>query len=1032
MRKTSACGRMTALLIAAFFCMLALAAGVFSLSREAEGAALDYAVQNVIAKSADEKVSLFAFDAAAENKMGEEISLAAGPHGGSPDKSILTDGTVMSTSSIRLADTEGKGVLGWVVIDAGKSYPVNRVLVDLVHDWGAGDLVIQLSMDAEFTSPVTVFNNDNDGSLGLGDIFTADADITCKDSVLMNVQNAGRTFEFAPVEARYIRVTGNTYGNSVLQGYTALGEIQMFAVDYSDTPQTHAEVSPAVFSTPGGVYMQAPAVELSSLTDGATIYYTTDGSCPTKESPVYSAPIDTSLLSNACVIRAVCEVNGILGIPVQNSFAVEESAADSNVAYGKTPYAKSLDMSTDLSFGKDASQITDGMFSTEYITLKDADDKDAIGWTILDFGAVYDIVSVQVSFWHDNHFTYAAIQLSETADFSDAYTVYSNNAEIAPVTTDETEWSNTNANGRTISLESPVAARYIRVTGRRREDNSKYCCINEIKADKAVKTVDPAPELQDYVVSAADNYGLPLQNVSVANGSYFKEVAALLPGTVQLTSSQGKMFEAAGSWECAEFSKDETDGETEEGVYTFVFAYEAAGSVPADLYSVVSVSVTVEKPADIADLQAKVAEAEQIQAAKYTVSTFAALQEKIGDAEELLSARTKTQAQADAALAALESAQAALVERGDVSALTELYNSLAGKKETDYTVSSWKVFSEAYAAAGNLLQKADDVSQAQADGAKAALETAVLAERGDIQELSAKYDELKNEYGTAAESGTYTKASWTDYLQAMEYAAAAVNDNSDVSQAEADALLEALGETAGALIEKADVSVILERAAQYRADKKKYTAASWAEFDPILLETEEALGGEDVSKEDYTAIVEKFEAAEAKLVTAGDPAALAALIDTEVGDASQYTATSRFAYETALAQAAAVANGQYAQEEIDAAREALQAAIDGLEKAGDKTQLTALVGQAKQEAAVGQALADAINAAQEVLNDADASEEDVNAAYAALNEALENNEGGSSGDAGGCGGFAGVSVLAAAIICLAAAVVLLAKKKAGR
>lgn len=303
--------------------------------------------------------------------------------------------------------------------------------------------------------------------------------------------------------------------------------------------------------------------------------------------------------------------------------------------------------------------------------------------------------------------------------------------------------------------------------------------------------------MQDYVVSAADNYGLPLQNVSVANGSYFKEVAALLPGTVQLTSSQGKMSEAAGSWECAEFSKDETDGETEEGVYTFVFAYEAASSVPADLYGVVSVSVTVEKPADIADLQAKVAEAEQIQAAKYTVSTFAALQEKIGDAEELLSARTKTQAQADAALAALESAQAALVERGDVSALTELYNSLAGKKETDYTVSSWKVFSEAYAAAGNLLQKADDVSQAQADGAKAALETAVLAERGDIQELSAKYDELKNEYGTAAESGTYTKASWTDYLQAMEYAAAAVNDNSDVSQAEADALLEALGETAG-------------------------------------------------------------------------------------------------------------------------------------------------------------------------------------------------------------------------------------------
>ena len=48
------------------------------------------------------------------------------------------------------------------------------------------------------------------------------------------------------------------------------------------------------FSPDGGVYTSTQNVTISTETDGATIYYTTDGSTPTNESTVYGSPISVS------------------------------------------------------------------------------------------------------------------------------------------------------------------------------------------------------------------------------------------------------------------------------------------------------------------------------------------------------------------------------------------------------------------------------------------------------------------------------------------------------------------------------------------------------------------------------------------------------------------------------------------------------------------------------------------------------------------------------------------------------------------
>lgn len=71
-----------------------------------------------------------------------------------------------------------------------------------------------------------------------------------------------------------------------------------------------------------GVLSDSKDVKLKLKANG-TIYYTTDGSLPTEESEVYSAPID---IDSTCVVRAVSvENDGIRSFPLNLSFIINEN-----------------------------------------------------------------------------------------------------------------------------------------------------------------------------------------------------------------------------------------------------------------------------------------------------------------------------------------------------------------------------------------------------------------------------------------------------------------------------------------------------------------------------------------------------------------------------------------------------------------------------------------------------------------------------------------------------------------------------------
>lgn len=79
--------------------------------------------------------------------------------------------------------------------------------------------------------------------------------------------------------------------------------LDLFVYGGSVTPT----VATPVFSMPSGTYYEAIEVEITCATEGATIYYTTDGSDPTAESDVYVEPI---LVESDMTIKAFAIMEG--------------------------------------------------------------------------------------------------------------------------------------------------------------------------------------------------------------------------------------------------------------------------------------------------------------------------------------------------------------------------------------------------------------------------------------------------------------------------------------------------------------------------------------------------------------------------------------------------------------------------------------------------------------------------------------------------------------------------------------------------
>lgn len=462
-----------------------------------------YKSANVLRNISDANISVTDLE-------GREVELSGGPHGGTGAKSIFVDSVIGSTQTAKLVDKSGNGVIGYVTVDAGEEFIVNKVLVDIVHDWGAQDFFVELSLTADFNNPITVYNNKAEEQ------FTSDSSVAVT-GVLYNIANQGRTFEFSPVKARYIRVTGNTVGNGTAQGYTCLGEIQMFAV---------MDGNPVYADMISGKYTEKKQVTLSCDVAGTEIYYTMDGGVPTKKSNKYAEPIGIG--ADAVRLRAVSYKDGKYGMPFDFNYLSDSPVftEPENICFGKTGKFLSMDMSRELDVegfngsAADKANLTDNSFDPGSSALNTKE----VGWAVVDFGKEAYVDKVVFSMWHDWWFGDVKIELARREDFSDRVTVL-----------EAESMQNVATTGKTIEFASTLA-RYIRITNNTKGEG-KFSLFTELQA----WTCAPPEEFTgsenaclNKNVTAYDSMGTP-KEAQDHNGG--KTIAAVVDGRTDAENS---------------------------------------------------------------------------------------------------------------------------------------------------------------------------------------------------------------------------------------------------------------------------------------------------------------------------------------------------------------------------------------------------------------------------------------------------------------------------------------------------------------
>lgn len=949
---------------------------------------------------------------------GNEASLTGGPHGGNGQKSTFIDGVISSTATATIA-VDGKGVIGYVTVDAGKEYVVDRVLVDLCHDWGGQNLVVELSLTEDFANPVTVYDN------RAGSEYTADESVAVS-SVLYNKANAGITFNFSPVKARYIRVTDNTVGNGKAQGYTTIGEIQMFAV---------SGVSYVYSDTTGRV--KDGIAKLYATEEGSEIYYTTDGGVPTKNSLKYANGIE---VNGTAKVRAIAYKDGKYGCPADFVFTGSKQFVSKNAALGKSAKVYHPDGSdavvSNHNGGQTLACVTDGIMNAENSVITDS-----VAFVQVDLGESVWINKAILNLWHDHVWRSVTVQLSDDETFATGVQTifcsdYGNWAGLASYvgSLDETwadktnvEWiaGHTAAKGFEFNF-APIKGRYIRALAQ--DGSSPWSSVyTELQAWTCE---DPAAgdnyEYQNYL-SSVENVG----DIEVYEGKEFGELG--LPQTIKLGYSDGTEKTVSTAWTIAGYDK------TKAGEYFATLTITDDKDVYGIIASV-SVKITV-KALNVAALTELYDGVKDLSADNYTLSTrkkFIAARES---AKELLERSYKTQEEVDSVLVVLEKCFDGLVNKGDTAALKRLIDGLNVEEESKYTISTYAVFAEKKLAAEGVLADGgnDDMSQADVDKTADELEKAVvgLAKRADPSSLKAVYDAAKAEkgYGEQSTNG-YNRATYSAYMDAMYNAEKFFDEEylKDVPQVRADEAETRLNEAIAGLIAIADRKPLDDIAEKIKnAKEENYTATSFAalvkvyeEAKPVIEKADDLLTEEEIA-ETAAALNKAFN----ELVASGDKKQLNATIGNCAGEEEGvYTSASYAVYRKALYEAEKVkASDDVSQSEVDSAAKALENAYNGLEKLGDKKVLNEVIAKAE---ALGELTGDrkdnvekALAYAKSIVGfDGEVTEKQVNEAKELLEKAMAEGE-----TSSGCTGSLGTTTAALVLLTAVAVVAIIRKKR---
>ena len=553
------------------------------------------------------------------------------------DMTRLTDGNA-EWGSAQNRSPQTANTHAWAYLDLGSAVSIEEIKVGYLAAWCFTNVVIQVSNDATFATDVTtVFASAetvyaDDGTT----VVYNGGQVACSEAtraltgwngfVGVDSVNGGlRTYDANGVSARYVRLTNSDGDNGGAFNVTTISELQVYAV-------TGGIVAPTA-SVASGTYESMTTVELTAG-ENAEIYYTLDGTYPTKNSTKYEGAIDASAWSGAVVLRTVAVVDGKQSEAADYVYKI--TVPSENVAHGKAISFRSLtDMSVEVAYGSyypDAqgfygdnfngnslTSLTDGEYAWAAAQNRSPQTSGTHAWVFLDLGSEIEIDNIKVGYLAAWCFKNVVIQVSNDSTFTtdvttifactdqvladDGTTVVYNGGQVGCLeeTKAETGWNgfvgidSLNGGLRTYTANG-VSARYVRLTNSDGENGGAFnvttICELEVWSKGGAAVADP--EIKDTVKSVA---GVE-SKLKVIPGTTLDGVKAALPATVGYTTMQGATGEATLTWQSADWT------EMTAGTYTFtatpVLTVDDVFDVIPESYSV---TVTVEKVATKEDLE---------------------------------------------------------------------------------------------------------------------------------------------------------------------------------------------------------------------------------------------------------------------------------------------------------------------------------------------------------------------------------------------------------------------------------------------
>lgn len=251
------------------------------------------------------------------------------------------------------------------------------------------------------------------------------------------------------------------------------------------------------------------------------------------------------------------------------------------------------------------------------------------------------------------------------------------------------------------------------------------------------------------------------------------------------------------------------------------------------------------------------------------------------------------------------------------------------------------------------------------------------------------------EQASARVKDDYTTTSWAAFATALAEAQS-ISAAEDANQVTVNHAADALQDAMESLVKRADNSNLVAAINSIKElDESRYQPDSWAALAQALAEAEKVAANRDATADEIEAAYTKLEAAYKALALRADMTAIHDMIsEVEAMDANAHTAKSWKLVADALEAAKTVAANENAtQEAVDAAARTLQAAAAALVKAGDATELNALVKETKQ-LDLSKYTVESADAIRQAISDAEAaiagraSAEDLKAALDAVRNAV--------------------------------------------